>query len=238
MTSELQDSSISSMNSAWSHPAPPRGGSYDWVLVLGGLASGCRRHVEFCASLLAENTIEVLESVCLLGSFRQLHRDEHPIAEDYAGDARTEIDLLRAMADREFPSEAPWQTSVQGDPLAAPRTASLRALRAGAVALRLYASASSDPDQRPANTADTYSQFADDVHLTSSSRLLLVTTYIYARYQHWDGVRILGLPHRVNLETVGLPPSLSGGLFTPTWYLQEVRSAIRSAVALIDVIAR
>jgi len=218
-------------------PAPPKGGVYDWVLILGGLAGGCRRRVEFGAALLADHTIDLGQGACLLGSFRELHPDELLIAREYTSDARTEVDLLRALADREFPSDMPWQMTLKGDPLGAPRIASFRALRAGPVSLRLYASASSDPNQRPANTADTYRQFADDVRLRSPSRLLLVTTQIYARYQHWDGVRILGLPHRVSLETVGVPVASLGGPLTPAGYLQEVRSAIRSAVALVDAIA-
>jgi len=217
-------------------PAAPEGGIYDWILLLGGLATGCRARMEYCAELLAERSIEVGRGLCLLGSFRELHSDELLAASSYTENAHTEADLLRAMADRVLPSSSSWDEEVEGDPVSSPRTASMRAWRGGSVPLRLYASASSDPGNRSANTADTYLQFANDTALLPSSRLLLVTTHIYARYQHWDAVRTLGIPRKVIVETVGTPPAVSGSQFSPAWYLQEVRSAIRSAAALLEAI--
>src|SRR5262249_36171874 len=97
----------------------------------------------------------------------------------------------------------------------------------------LYAAKSGDPEQRAANTADTYRQFAADVNLGPQSRLLLITTHIYAPYQHMDAIRVLGLPTGVDIETVGLPPALSPRSFSAAWYLQEVRSTLRSAQLLL-----
>lgn len=210
-------------------PAPCAGGHYDRVLVLGGLASGCRSRTEFVAGLLAAGALTT-GHVCLLGSFRALHDGEREEAAGFAPEATTEVGMLRALAGHAFPSDAPWKTAVDGDPDHDPRTAQLSAHRDGRPALSLYAARSSDP-QRNANSADTYRQFADDVAL-DGGRLLLVSTHIYAPYQHWDAVRVLGLPRGVALETLGTPPALSRRVFDSAWYLQEIRSALRSAAAL------
>lgn len=217
-------------------PADPEGGIYDWVLILGGLATGCRARIEFFANLLAENSVEVGRGLCLLSSFRELHPDELSAKMEFTEGAQTEADLLQAMADLVLPGSSLWEKEIRGDPKSSPRTASMRAWRGGSTPIRLYASASSDPENRSANTADTYLQFARDIELLPTSRLLLVTTHIYARYQHWDAVRILGIPHQVSVETVGTPPAASGSQFSPAWYLQEVRSAIRSAAALLEAV--
>ncbi len=212
-------------------PPPLHGGDYDWVLVLGGLATGCRSRTEYVSELLASGAIST-KRLCLLGSFRELHDAERATAADFAPQAQTEVGMLQALADYEFPSSEPWKLQVEGDPDAEPRNAQLIGRREGALALNLYAARSSDPG-RNANSADTYRQFSNDVAL-HGGRLLLVSTHIYAPYQHWDAVRVLGLPCRVAIETVGTPPAASRRDFDAAWYLQEVRSALRSASALAE----
>jgi hypothetical protein len=212
-------------------PQPPRGGHYDWLLILGGLATGCRSRTEFVTGLMADGAVTT-DRVCLLGSFRELHEAERADAADFAPQATTEVGMLQALAEHAFPSPAPWHTEVEGDPAGRPRQAQLAAHREGKPALSVYAARSSDV-QRNANSADTYRQFADDTTL-AGGRLLLISTHIYAPYQHWDALRVLGLPYRVELETVGTPPAISRRVFDSAWYLQETRSALRSAAALIQ----
>ncbi|MFE1833961.1 hypothetical protein [Streptomyces sviceus] len=214
-------------------PQPPRGGHYDWLLILGGLATGCRSRTEFVAGLLAAGSIST-DQVCLLGSFRELHEAERADAAAFAPGATTEVGMLQALAEHQFPSDARWHTVREGDPAEDPRAAQLSAHRDGKPALSVYAARSSDP-QRNANSADTYRQFAHDVQL-NGGRLLLISTHIYAPYQHWDAVRVLGVPYRAGLETVGTPPSASRRVFDSAWYLQETRSALRSAAALIQAV--
>ncbi|MFJ4622093.1 hypothetical protein [Streptomyces sp. NPDC088812] len=211
-------------------PAPVTGGHFDWVLVLGGLASSCRSRAEYAASLLGQGAFTA-DEVCFLGSFRALLEGERDDAREFAPDAGQEVYMLEALADAEFPSTAPWSTTVDGDPEKAPRRAQLRGERPGKPGVRLYAARSSDLS-RNANTADTYRQFARDVRL-DARRVLLVTTHIYAPYQHMDAVRVLGLPFHCEVETVGTPPHLSRQVFGAPRYLQELRSTILSAHALV-----
>lgn len=212
-------------------PPPLRGGDFDWVLVLGGLATGCRSRTEYVSESLASGAISTRQ-LCLLGSFRELLDGERADAAEFAPQAKNEVGMLQALADFEFPSSEPWRIQIDGDPEKAPREAQLAGHRDSKPALSLYAARSSDPG-RNANSADTYRQFADAVGL-DGGRLLLVSTHIYAPYQHWDAVRVLGVPHHVEVETVGTPPSASRREFDAAWYLQEVRSALRSAAALAE----
>jgi hypothetical protein len=85
-----------------------------------------------------------------------------------------------------------------------------------------------------ANTADTYDawQASDPVPI---SAILIVTSEIYVPFQHADAVRKLNAR---TIETIGIPAThtLPDGLrqdFTPSNYLQELRSAIRAKRRLL-----
>ena len=72
----------------------------------------------------------------------------------------------------------------------------------------------------------------------SGQRILLVTSAIYVPFQHADAIRMLGLPYRASVDTVGVDASLGREpvleqTFTASNYLQEVRSAIRSIRMLV-----
>ncbi|GAA3433745.1 hypothetical protein [Kutzneria kofuensis] len=212
--------------------APPQERSYDWVLVLGGLAAGCHRRTKHLAGLLAEGVIET-GGICLLGSFRALRKDELTSSTRFASSATTEADLLLELATREFRSERTWTVDVDGDRTVTPRVTQLHARRAGKPEVHVFAARSSRPEQRAANTADTYEQAAHALRFLPKARLLLVTTHLYALYQHFDAVRVLGLPHQVCLETIGTPPRTGDRIWPATWYLQEVRSTLQAGLRLV-----
>lgn len=221
--------------------------TYDVVLVLGGLVTGCLSRVEALSGML-ESGLNV-GTIALLGSFRELHTDERAMAEAEAGaHATTEVDLLTEFAGR-FLGGGAFTVATAGDPIAAPRLASRQADRVAtspvgssvedriaALPLHVFASASSDPDTRSANTMDTYAQAASALTFRPGQQLLLVTTRIY-RYQHLDAIRGLVIPYGVTVETVGTDPSASRREFGPAWYLQEVRSMLMSIDRLLDHVA-
>ncbi len=211
--------------------AEPTRRDHDAALVLGGLVTGCVSRVEYLADLLKSGRVRA-ERIALLGSFRQLQDQEQELVDEVAAGAATEVDVLMALAAHLDPRPAEWELTTAGDPVAAPKLAELIGHRGEHPETWVFAARSSDPDHRPANTADTYRQAARHLEFGAGTRLLLVTTHIYATYQHWDAVRVLGLPYGVGLETVGTPPGASRRVFTPDWYAQEVRSTLRSARAL------
>jgi hypothetical protein len=97
----------------------------------------------------------------------------------------------------------------------------------------VVAAPSSEPEKRRADTPDSYDFFAKQVAtLQGGERLLMVTTPIYVPAQHAAAVRMLALPHGVDVDTVGNEPGVVPGApaqqFTATKYLLEVRSTVRS----------
>lgn len=197
------------------------------------MATGVAARVRYTARLLADGGVGA-GSVVGLGSFRVLDGRESPVAEQYAPDARHEIDLLAAMMDGEFHTTAAWREAGVGDPEVDPARAESVRHNPGPPDLTVYAARSSAPDDRPANTADTYLQFARDAPVTAGQSLLLVTSSIYRPYQHMDAVRVLA-GRGVVIETVGVPPSSTARPSDrpPSAYLQEIRSGVRAAAALL-----
>ncbi|WP_346139798.1 hypothetical protein [Kutzneria viridogrisea] len=215
--------------------ALPAEAHYDWVFVLGGLAAGCRRRTEHLSRLLTEAHIET-GGICLLGSFRDLREAEFAVAAEFAPNATTEVDLLLELATREFPSERAWTIELDGDRASAPRLAQLHARRTGHPEMHVFAARSSQPEQRVANTADTYQQAASVLAFPPKARLLVVTTHLYATYQHFDAVRVLGLPHELCVETIGAPPKVGGRIWSTAVYLQEVRSTLLAGLRLVTAV--
>ena len=212
---------------------PPTTTEPDYLLILGGLATGVEPRVRYTAELVRSGAVTP-GAVIALGSFREIDDRERTVANTYAPGARYEIDLLNAMIGSAF-GTTDWDTTTIGDPADDPARAE-QILRAGGnPPLATYAAPSSAPNQRPANTADTYHQFAADVSLHHGQELLIITSTIYRPYQHLDAVRTLSLEASVTIETIGVPSTTSATItHPPRSYLQELRSTLRSARLLIE----
>src|SRR6185369_1327377 len=63
-----------------------------------------------------------------------------------------------------------------------------------------------------ANTPDTDAFWAETEHLRPGDRVLVVTSPLYVPFQHCDAVRLLGLPYRCTVETVGFDASVLSGV--------------------------
>ena len=213
-------------------PGPPTLTEPEYLLILGGLATGVEPRVLHSAELLSQGVV-MTDCVAALTSFRPLHEREFPAAQHYAPEAKYEIDLLTAMLDQIFTGHGQWTETLTGDPSADPYRAEDRRERSGHPRLITYAARSGDPKNRAANTADTYIQFAADNQLHDGQTVLIVTSAIYVPFQHMDAVRVLG-PFRVAIESIGVPSSSSRTSHPPSAYLQEVRSCLRSAQALLQ----
>lgn len=204
----------------------------DYLIILGGLATGVEPRVRYAADLLDHGNITTRRIVAL-GSFRPLAQREHQAAGHYAGSARNEIELLAAMTGLVLGADDDRSITTDGDPLADPARAQEIRRWLGEPEITIYAARSSQPDQRPANTIDTYLQFASDAALHEGQELLIITSTIYRPYQHLDALRALG-PYGVTIETIGVPSSPHRGpRHPPSAYLQEMRSTVRSVRALL-----
>jgi hypothetical protein len=216
----------------------PGKGAFDHVLILGGLLRACILRPRAAARLIREGLI--IGEVSALSAFRPLLGDEIELA-DRAGMSavNTELEAMDVGVRRSFDlSTHPYEA---GESHAANPNESwiVRQYETlNGIAVQVVAAPSSQPEVRRANSADTFSFWASELsHIKPYEKVLLVTSTIYAPFQHCDAIRTLGLAHRLDIHTVGADPRLATEdflqqRFTPSNYLQEVRSAIRSLKAL------
>jgi hypothetical protein len=219
----------------------PRRRSYDLVVILGGLLRACLGRPLKAASLIEAGTIET-PRVVALGGFRTLRGDElelaarmldRPVADEYEGMGAG----LRAAFDLGAPSASRGERS---DTLGAAWAVDDYEGGDGPE-VHLVAVPSSRPGERRANTPDGYEWLAaESGWLREGSAVLIVTTDIYRPYQYADALRLLGLPHGVEVDVVGSPPGeveprLARELL-PHSYLQEMRSTIRSLRRLREAV--
>ncbi len=84
------------------------------------------------------------------------------------------------------------------------------------------------PPARP-NTADTYRLLADVASFSEGQSAVVVTTQVFVPFQTFDALRMLYLPHGVEVTAVGFGFERGDRPMTPEFELQEVLSGIRSA---------
>jgi hypothetical protein len=95
---------------------------------------------------------------------------------------------------------------------------------------------SADPDRRRTDTADQLVFWAERAGIDSRDDLLLVTTEHYVPYQQLAAVRALGRRVGCGIATCGVSWAPEG--FRAAAYLQEVRSTLLAAAALLDALWR
>lgn len=217
--------------------SPPPGRYYDHVLVLGGLVRACIARPLYAARLLQEGAIEAGD-VTALGGFRPLKGDELELAGSlgHAG-LEDEFDAMDAGVRLAFSLGEPIEERGEPSEEVGASWAVREYRTAAGVPIRVVGAPSSQPGERRANTADTYAWYASDlVELRGDERVLTVTSDIYVPYQHADALRMLGLPHSVEVDAAGVRPGDADPRlsqeFGPHNYLQEMRSTIRALRAL------
>ncbi len=217
-------------------------GQYDFVLILGGLARGCLSRPLYTARALKEGVLEAGRIVAI-GAFRSLSEGEAGLLTSFAkASADDEFEAMDLGVRRAFDLGEPDDR--QGEERESPN-ASWRVYEyetAAGTPLQVAAAPSTEPEDRRANTADTLAWLADtQMELKPGQRLLIVTTDIYVPFQHADALRLLALPHEVEVEVAGVVPGLVDRRlaheFTPDKYLQEIRSTIRSLRRLEGALA-
>jgi len=210
----------------------PRHNSYDHVLMLGGLVRACVARPAYAAHLVQKGHITA-ESVIALGAHRPFGGDEFDFAKKLGLPGVTEeYDAMDAGTRRAFNLGEPEKVEGETSELVGGTWGVRRYRTADDMPVLVAAAPSTEPVERRANTPDSYAWLADHlVALKSGQRLLMITTPIYVPAQHAAAVRMLKLPHEVDVETVGTDPEVIGTAkqtTTPTRYLQEIRSTVRA----------
>ncbi len=204
------------------NPVPPSDTEYDYLLILGGLATGVEPRVKYAAKLINDG-LKIKKQIAGLGSYRPLHERELEISRRYAPEGKYEIDHLAEMMSSYL---APTKLQLTAHETRVPSVLELGLPGPSLYGVAAYAAANQRPHDRPANTIETYELFASHCVLEPGLSLLLVTSPIYLPYQHLDAVQVLG-NRNATIETVGTP-SNAPSRHPPTAYRQEIRSMIRS----------
>jgi hypothetical protein len=185
--------------------------------------------------------------VVLAAASRRLLDSEQDAVDAYAPGARSEFELQVAAAadafgldtaevaehtreriDQPQRDETVWSFTPESNELGVPIT--------------LLETPSPDPDNRRANSADTYT-FAAQTMGMHRSACLMVTGQPVGRYLHFEALRTLALPFGTRVESASFGVDRYNRLGEmdeqhPAKLLQEVRSAIRSARGLVEQLRR
>ncbi|MFM9918417.1 hypothetical protein [Lacisediminihabitans sp. H27-G8] len=208
---------------------------YDTVIMTGGMVRAGIVKPRFVAELL-EDGLEC-DHILFLGGFRPFSSEETAVARALRIDADDEFGGMLAGLEQAFgPLGAPEFVEHSGDTV----NASWRHLtwnRGQLPRLSVLAAPSSDPQQRRANSADTYRFWAGQRRAPAEQSVLQVTSPIYVPYQAAVAVGILGLDYGLSVETVGASASASdlgahSQPFLAEHHLQELRAAIGAMLGL------
>ncbi len=221
-------------------------GRYDHVLILGGLARACLARPLAAARVLEKGGVEA-GAVTALGGFRELKGDEVGLVEQVAAEQAgtrpvgDEFDAMDVGARLAFGLGSPDRERGERSEQAFGSWRVHEYTTGASLPVAVVAAPSSEPEVRRTNTGDSYEWFATEfAGLRPGQRLLLVTSDIYVPYQHADALRVLGLPHEVRVETMGIQPGevdpRLSQVFSADAYLQEVRSTIMAFGRLLAAI--
>lgn len=219
-------------------------GTYDHVLILGGLIRASLVRPRLAASLI-EAGLEA-RTVAGIGGYRHLNGDELALR-DLAGipEVTNEIEAMDCGLRSAFELKTN-EVVDEGhfDPKDLNRSWLLRRyLRRLPPEVILVAAPSTEPENRRANTADTYKFWAENVvGLRSSDRVLIVTNAIYVPFQGVDALRMLALSYGCGIDVIGVKPEQSAPgvpaqTFSSSHYLQEINSTLRSIRFALEELA-
>jgi hypothetical protein len=209
----------------------PSSDEYQAILVLGGARLSCLLRTKWAKEILSNKTSA--QDTVLLGSERKVTDSERDATNTYAPEAKTEFDLFIAAAHTVFEINLESYKQHRHEDINPNLSWKINNYHSHEQRNILIMSApSSDPNNRRANSVDTYKFYINHYKLKPHARLLFVTSPIYVPYQQLEAIRVLTIPLGIQVETIGFPPGWSAdlqGMQGPQHYLQEMRSFLQSA---------
>lgn len=207
----------------------------DHVLVLSGLVRACVNRCRLAAELL-EGAVRA-QRVTVLGAERELSTGERQLAAELdLPSVTSEAAVLRAVAEKAFSLGQPRLEDRHDDtPWASWIWTSWPTSSAG-VPIDLVVAPSSQPDRHRANTADQLAFWHGRTPVRRLERVLVITSQIYVPYQYLETIRSIGRQRRCTIAIAGVDAeraALPMRDFGPRDYLQEIRSALRSATLVL-----
>ena len=202
----------------------------DYIWVLGGAKLSCLLRSRLAAQTI-KNAFKMPKAVVLLASMRPIGDAEREATNTYAPNAKTEFDLSVEAAHEEFSVSNDFEEEKHNDSSNDNNSWIIRKYGGSGYDVFIIAAPSSDPQNRRANSADTYEFFFNRFQAQEGASILLTTSQIYVPYQHMEAIRTIAVPHKIVFDTIGFPPEWGGelqGMNDPSNYLQEIRSTIQS----------
>lgn len=204
---------------------------YDYVVALGGARMSCLFRPQYVGQLILQMK-KAPKSAVMLSGMRPIADTERTATDIYAPGAETEFDLINAGAEKTFQLQKEYEERKYCHPNAN-RSWAIRTYIATQYDFKVQSVSgpSSDPENRRANSADTFTFFVEKEQISPGSRVLLVTSQIYVPYQQLEAIRTWALPNDVYVETVGFPTEWNmkqQGMMETANYLQEIRSTIQA----------
>jgi hypothetical protein len=214
------------------------GRKFSHLVVLSGLVSACVNRTHRAAELIRGGL--AADAVVVLGAHRALGGAEPRQAKDAGlGDLADEAKVIVAATQKAFGLGAPLAARESQPPPDPRHTATFHAASAHYQwpSAEVVIAPSSEPGSRRANTADQLRHWAEMAGVGSEHDVLILTTQIYVPYQHMETVRVLGLERGCGVCSCGVDAASSllprATPFGGRDYLQEIRSALRAAPALL-----
>jgi hypothetical protein len=207
------------------------------LVVLGGHATACVNRVHHAAALLRRGVRA--DKVVVLGAHRRLVRGEsEAAAEAGLGLLDDEAAVVLAAARQVLDLGAPAVAKASPPTPGPDRLTALHAAFAqyGWPGTDVVIAPSDLPAQRRAKTGDQLRYWARTAGLHRGHNVLLVTTQISVPYQHLVASRVLGLERHCAVSSCGVDAGTSVvpvPAFGGREYLQEIRAALRAALALL-----
>jgi hypothetical protein len=218
---------------------PPAERTFNHVVVLSGLVRACVNRTYYAAELVRGGLLA--GSVAVLGAHRKLGGAEPEQArESGLGELNDEAEVIVAATRRAFGLGEPTaadESRPAPDP-AVPEEFHTAWARYRWPSAEIVIAPSSAPAVRRADTADQLRYWADLAGVGTGDDVLVVTTQIYVPYQHIGAVQVLGLERGCGVYSCGVDAAsslLPARAFGGRDYLQEIRSALRAAPALLRV---
>ena len=217
--------------------SPPLGREFSHLVVLSGHLRACLSRAAYAAELLSSGVRA--GTVVALGAHRELGGDEPEQAiEAGLGPVRDEAQVILAAVRRAFVLGEPLSVE-ENPPSPDPRWPEVfhgASARYRWSSVDVVIAPSEQPENRRAKTGDQLRYWAGQTHLGREHDVLLVTTQIYAPYQHLVASRVLGLENGCGVHTCGVAKGSHARLareFSGREYLQEIRAALRAGVLLL-----
>ena len=210
--------------------------NFEFILVLGGARFSCLYRPQYAADLIKRGVIRA-EGVALLSGMRPVLESEREATDTYAPKAETEYDLINTGGEKAFHLKKEYMEEKYHNENVNLNWAVRKYLGTKEVPVASFSGPSSDPGNRRANSSDTYRFFLEKERVQPGSKLLLITSQIYVPYQQIEGIRTLGIPYGLYIETVGFPTEWGKklqGMMETANYLQEIRSTIQAANRFIN----